>query len=174
MSKFKVGNIIIGNELANSRYGITVEGWKGEVTCINPLRATDDDKTEFDLEERYFDLFSTKKKTKKRKMKVGDKIRILDTRSADWIDEGDVYTVSRLDKTGEPYFEDSRNPELSWAHDRKDYEIVESVSKIDSDTVAVDFEFVLQAYKAANVEMRKKLRSQIPTLAEDLIEYAIR
>lgn len=34
MTKFKVGDVVIGNELAND-YGITVEGWKGDVVDID-------------------------------------------------------------------------------------------------------------------------------------------
>ena len=34
MTKFKVGDVVIGNKLAND-YGITVEGWKGEVIDID-------------------------------------------------------------------------------------------------------------------------------------------
>ena len=35
MTKFKVGDVVIGNILAND-YGITVEGWKGEVVDTDP------------------------------------------------------------------------------------------------------------------------------------------
>lgn len=35
MSKFKVGDIVIGNDGANYAYNITVEGWKGKVTNID-------------------------------------------------------------------------------------------------------------------------------------------
>jgi hypothetical protein len=35
MTKFKVGDVVIGNNLAND-YGITVEGWKGEVVDTDP------------------------------------------------------------------------------------------------------------------------------------------
>ena len=35
MTKFKVGDVVIGNKLAND-YGITVEGWKGEVVDTDP------------------------------------------------------------------------------------------------------------------------------------------
>ena len=34
MTKFKVGDVVIGNKLAND-YGITVEGWKGDVVDID-------------------------------------------------------------------------------------------------------------------------------------------
>ena len=35
MTKFKVGDVVIGNKLAND-YGITIEGWKGEVVDTDP------------------------------------------------------------------------------------------------------------------------------------------
>lgn len=32
--KFKVGDLVVGNDLASKRYGITVKGWKGQVTEV--------------------------------------------------------------------------------------------------------------------------------------------
>ena len=34
--KFKVGDIVIGNDLANGRYNHTTKGWKGVVTALYP------------------------------------------------------------------------------------------------------------------------------------------
>jgi hypothetical protein len=35
-NKFKIGDIVIGNDLANGRYNHTTKGWKGIVTAIYP------------------------------------------------------------------------------------------------------------------------------------------
>lgn len=34
--KFKVGDIVIGNALADDRYSFTKKGWKGVVTALYP------------------------------------------------------------------------------------------------------------------------------------------
>lgn len=38
MNKFRVGDIVVGNKLANDNYGITVKGWEGIVTFVGPNR----------------------------------------------------------------------------------------------------------------------------------------
>lgn len=66
--KFKVGDIVIGNELATERYAITQEGWVGRVTEVsdNGFRAvpsTDDWMTNgYSLEYDYFDKYTVDKK----------------------------------------------------------------------------------------------------------------
>ena len=42
MDKFKVGDIVVGNQFANDRYCVTKKGWKGRVTLVkaNIFRAT--------------------------------------------------------------------------------------------------------------------------------------
>lgn len=56
-NKFKVGDIVIGNEEANSQYTIAKKGYKGKVTDIYPSG-------KIELDDRYlvepecFDLFS--------------------------------------------------------------------------------------------------------------------
>lgn len=57
MSKFSVGDTVIGNEKASGRYSITGKGWKGtvtEITGVNHFEAV-----HFDLEDEYFDLFKS-------------------------------------------------------------------------------------------------------------------
>lgn len=40
--KFKVGDIVVGNQFANDKYNVTTEGWQGKVTQVNAniFRAT--------------------------------------------------------------------------------------------------------------------------------------
>ena len=64
MSKFKVGDTVIGNEKASGRYSITGKGWKGtvtEITGVNHFEAVhfDLEDVHFDLEDEYFDLFKS-------------------------------------------------------------------------------------------------------------------
>jgi len=64
MDKFKVGDIIVGNQFANDRYNVTTEGWQGKVIEIktNSFRAVDigeDDTGSFGLEYKYFDLLES-------------------------------------------------------------------------------------------------------------------
>ena len=62
MSKFKVGDTVIGNEKASGRYSITGKGWKGtvtEITGVNHFEAVHFDDEYFDLEDEYFDLFKS-------------------------------------------------------------------------------------------------------------------
>ena len=57
MSKFKVGDTVIGNEKASGRYSITVKGWKGTVSKItgeNTFVANN-----YSLEDKYFDLLKS-------------------------------------------------------------------------------------------------------------------
>lgn len=67
MSKFKVGDIVVGNAEASERYNITVEGWRGVVTKIIDRRvfeAQDERGTgpKFSLLFDYFDLVREKHK----------------------------------------------------------------------------------------------------------------
>ena len=65
--KFKVGDKVIGNKEANLHYGITKEGWIGEVTKtydngnIN-VRGKDrfDNFADYEVGEKYFDLYTGK------------------------------------------------------------------------------------------------------------------
>jgi len=64
-------------------------------------------------------------------LKPGDRIKILLTRSASWIDKGETYTVTKVNDKGYPYFKESRQPDLPWSCDGDDYEImVESAIKV--------------------------------------------
>lgn len=62
--KFKVGDKVIGNREANSRYGITREGWIGEVTGVNgnTLQVRGEDRlggvSNYEVEDEYFDLYT--------------------------------------------------------------------------------------------------------------------
>ena len=42
MSKFKIGDIVVGNKLANDLYSITKEGWVGKVVEIDTTAEIDD------------------------------------------------------------------------------------------------------------------------------------
>ena len=67
MTKFKIGDVVIGNEKAN-QYTITTEGWIGVVTrlgehdsnniCVKPIDR--DDHEGFEVRSDYFDLKATK------------------------------------------------------------------------------------------------------------------
>lgn len=62
--KFKVGDIVVGNQFANDKYNVTREGWQGKVIEIktNSFRAVDigkDDTDSFGLEYKYFDLLKS-------------------------------------------------------------------------------------------------------------------
>ena len=64
MSKFKVGDTVIGNELASKNYGITKQGWMGVVTnvAINTFSAANiyDKYCKFNgLRYDYFDLLQS-------------------------------------------------------------------------------------------------------------------
>lgn len=62
MSKFNVGDIVIGN--SKNTYGISCEGWQGEVTyvakgsIIMVKNLPDFDQGTFEVNDRYFDLIS--------------------------------------------------------------------------------------------------------------------
>lgn len=63
-NKFKVGDTVIGNDLADERYNHTKKGWQGRVIEIktNSFRAVDigeDDTGSFALEYKYFDLLKS-------------------------------------------------------------------------------------------------------------------
>lgn len=80
MSKFKVGDIVVGNREASKHYGLTTEGWKGRVTEVlknDLIRAEglSEDATPYLLNENYFDLVTEEKQNKtemKRVFEVGD------------------------------------------------------------------------------------------------------
>ena len=62
--KFKVGDKVIANKKANSQYGITTEGWIGEVIVANSsgLQVRGNNKSgsisDYRVEEEYFDLYT--------------------------------------------------------------------------------------------------------------------
>jgi hypothetical protein len=67
--KFEVGDLIIGNEKANGKYGVTEEGWEGIVTesendnGIFNAKSNDSEEETFEsLEAKYFDLMQPPKK----------------------------------------------------------------------------------------------------------------
>ena len=71
MSKFKVGDNVIGNESATGRYSTTVEGWEGVVARVRSNGAfvaegpgTCGASIPFDLQDKYFDLVLTKSNPK--------------------------------------------------------------------------------------------------------------
>ena len=74
--KFKVGDKVIGNREANSRYGITREGWIGEVTGVNgnTLQVRGADRfgciTSYEVEDKYFDLYTGQKPSHKLRFKI--------------------------------------------------------------------------------------------------------
>ena len=65
--KFKVGDIVIGNEYASGTYGITKSGWKGQVVSVNADGTFDAERIGFTdtcifyrLLPECFDLLETK------------------------------------------------------------------------------------------------------------------
>lgn len=69
MSKFKKGDIIVGNKRANNRYAVTREGWKGTVTRVlsnGEIEATGNGafflRGPYRLQPAYFDLVTENKK----------------------------------------------------------------------------------------------------------------
>ena len=74
--KFKVGDKVIGNKEANLHYGITKEGWIGEVTKTYDngnikVRGKDrfDCIADYEVEEKYFDLYTGNMPTKSHKLR---------------------------------------------------------------------------------------------------------
>ncbi|NDD98086.1 MAG: hypothetical protein EBZ93_11410 [Actinobacteria bacterium] len=72
MTKFKVGDVVIGNKLAND-YGITVEGWKGVVVEIDEEDTDNEDdicvkglpgKEKYWVDSNCFDLYRKKEHCK--------------------------------------------------------------------------------------------------------------
>jgi hypothetical protein len=69
MTKFKVGDVVIGNKLAND-YGITVEGWKGEVVDTDPQSINNIFVKDLSTKDKYwvdsacFDLYRKKEHCK--------------------------------------------------------------------------------------------------------------
>lgn len=57
--KFKIGDKIIGNALANDHYGITRKGWIGTVKGFDrdKIIVVGEDETEFTVNEEYFDKY---------------------------------------------------------------------------------------------------------------------
>lgn len=80
MSKFKVGDIVVGNREASKHYGITKEGWKGRVIGVlenGRIRAEgiSEDTTPYFINEKFFDLVTEEKQNKtemKGVFEVGD------------------------------------------------------------------------------------------------------
>lgn len=80
MSKFKVGDIVVGNREASKHYGITEEGWKGRVVEVYSnerflAKELSDYDVTYTLDENYFDLVTEEKQNKtemKRVFEVGD------------------------------------------------------------------------------------------------------
>lgn len=61
MAKFKVGDMVIGNELASKAYVTTVKGWKGKVVGYigeDLIIVRGDEKFEWTVESTCFDLYS--------------------------------------------------------------------------------------------------------------------
>jgi hypothetical protein len=56
-NKFKVGDIVIGNDLANGRYNHTTKGYKGMVSKIYPDGEIQID--QYTVDPKYFDLYET-------------------------------------------------------------------------------------------------------------------
>lgn len=61
MLKFKIGDRVVGNSNASSRYAITISGWRGTVTNIHRDGYITLDDT-YTVEQDYFDLVSDKNK----------------------------------------------------------------------------------------------------------------
>lgn len=76
MTKFKLGDVVVGNKKASDNYSETVEGWKGHVVEVLPkgvIRVRDlEDGTVYCVDSRYFDLCKPNPKKKSKKFKVGD------------------------------------------------------------------------------------------------------
>jgi len=80
MSKFKIGDIVVGNREASKHYGITKEGWKGRVVEVYSnerflAKELSDHHVSYTLDDPYFDLVEQSKE-KETEMKgvfeVGD------------------------------------------------------------------------------------------------------
>lgn len=75
MAKFKTGDKVIGNKLAN-KYGITTEGWIGTVTRVpskTVIEVQDEDGSDFRVDAECFDLFGEETP---REFKVGDRVKV--------------------------------------------------------------------------------------------------
>ena len=138
MTKFKVGDIVIGNKLAND-YGITVEGWKGLVIEVvrDPEEGEDDlwvkDLTGIErywVESCYFDLSQEEPCD----IEVG---------TLDGVD----YPIS-MDR------DNSVNPFPSIMKDKED----------SKDMVNVSVEFIKQAYQMADPDLRCVMEQEFKDL----------
>lgn len=65
MAKFKVGDTIVGNSLADKKYCITRTGWKGKVIMISAVYSTigvetlEGERSIYTVDDSHFDLVST-------------------------------------------------------------------------------------------------------------------
>lgn len=69
MSKFKVGDIVVGNREASKHYGITTEGWEGRVIDVwkdDQIRVEElsEHATRYTLNGQFFDLVTEEKQNK--------------------------------------------------------------------------------------------------------------
>ncbi|MBO5969444.1 MAG: hypothetical protein J6S14_13200, partial [Clostridia bacterium] len=85
--KFKVGDKVIGNKKANGVYAITKEGWKGVVKEIHTYPYIVVEKNGFspEVDENCFDLDLDTEAEAEEPIKVGDKVKVVDT--------GEVFTT---------------------------------------------------------------------------------
>jgi hypothetical protein len=138
MTKFKVGDIVIGNKLAND-YGITVEGWKGLVIEVvqDPEEGEDDlwvkDLTGIErywVESCYFDL------------------------SQEGPCDIEVGTLDGVDYPISMDRDNSVNPFPSIMKDKED----------SKDMVNVSVEFIKQAYQMADPDLRCVMEQEFKDL----------
>lgn len=119
-SKFKIGDIVVGNDLANGNYGVTTKGWRGVVINVNSNgyftahNYRDKHSVFSNLHQDHFDLFVSPSSTIS-KFKIGDIVvgnhdnRYVITRKG-WVGEvisidesGETMCVKETDGTETPY-----------------------------------------------------------------------
>lgn len=114
--KFKVGDRVIGNSLATARYGVTKEGWIGEVVDTTSILgeitvATTDGEHSFNVLEKYFDLANDR-------IVPGDRVTVIDSGRAIRCNKIEIVTELTDNPNYLARFDCARNAEgVRWLKD---------------------------------------------------------
>jgi hypothetical protein len=172
MTKFNVGDVVIGNILAND-YGITVEGWKGEVVDTDPHSINNIFVKDLATKDKYwvdsncFDLYNETPKKKPNKFNVGD-IVIGNELANNYVVtiqgwKGEVLKVVDVEE-GEPdiWVKNLKGPEVRWV--RSECFDLYDPPKETKETIEVDVDFIKQAYHMADPDLRKVMEEEFKDL----------
>jgi hypothetical protein len=179
MKKFKVGDIVIGNELATEEYTVTVEGYKAQVLEFNDdtmyILGVDDHETWW-VDAKCFDLVEEKTKKKEPKFKVGDTVignklandygitiegwkgKVVEIDEDDTDSEDDICVKGLHDR--EKYWVDSKCFDLYTEKKSS------SKTKPEPDSVSVSEDFIKEIYDMVDDDVKEMLEEKFGKFLE--------